>query len=99
MGAQREAALPGRGGRRDLVVQEHGATGLDLLLVYKGGDAHVVLDAHRGTDDGVVVIDDLLKGSDPHRGPAELVHLVLFLLVLYLARLQRLLVGEKLLLH
>ena len=83
----------------DLVVEEDGAAGLELVLVDEGEDGDVVLAAHRGGDDGVRVVDDLLEGADRHGRAAQLVHLGALLLVLLVLRLQTLLVPDELLLH
>ena len=63
--------------RVDLVVEEDGAAGLELVLVDEGEDGDVVLAALRGGDDGVRVVDDLLEGAGRHGRAAQLVLLPL----------------------
>ena len=81
-----------------LVVEEHGASWLELGLVDEAGDAHIVLGTHVGGHDGVVFVDDLLEGSDGQRAPAEIVDAVLLLLPALVGRLDALLVRDELLL-
>ena len=64
----------------DLMIEQHRAARLQLVLVDEAEDADVVLAADRGADDGVVVVDDLLQVSHRHRRAAEIVHLVPLLL-------------------
>jgi len=49
-----------------LVVEEDGAAWFEEILVDEGHDGDVVLWSVGGRDDGVVVVDDFLEGSDGH---------------------------------
>ncbi|GMS79169.1 hypothetical protein PENTCL1PPCAC_1344, partial [Pristionchus entomophagus] len=82
-----------------LVVEQHRAAWLQLLLVDEGEDVDVVLAAHVRAHDGVVVVDDLLQRADSHRRAAQLVYLGALLLLSLLLRLESLLVLDELLLH
>uniref|UniRef100_A0A0K2UNX3 Uncharacterized protein n=1 Tax=Lepeophtheirus salmonis TaxID=72036 RepID=A0A0K2UNX3_LEPSM len=81
------------------MIEQDGASRLQLILVYKGQDGHVVLRAHGGGHDGVVVVNYLLQGAHRHGGATKIVHLGALLLILLLLGLQHLLITNKLLLH
>lgn len=83
----------------NLIVHEDGATRLELVLIDEGEDPDVVLGAHGGGDDGVVLVDELLEASDAHGRAAEVVDLGSILLVAVLLGLEALLGGDELLLH
>lgn len=56
-----------------LVVEEDGAPWLEEILVDERHDRDVVLWSVGGRDDGVVVVDDLLEGTDGHGRTSKLV--------------------------
>ena len=55
--------------------------------------------AHTGADNGMIVINDLLKVANTHWCSSQVIHLVSLLLVLLLLWLEPLLVHDELLLH
>ena len=61
--------------RGNLMIQEHRTSWLQLVLVHETEDGDVVLAAHAGGDDRVVVVDDLLQVTHGHRGATEVVNL------------------------
>ena len=85
--------------RVDLVVEEDGAAGLELVLVDEGEDGDVVLGANAGGNDSVVVVDDFLEVANRHWCSSQVVNLAALLLVLLILGLQALLVPDELLLH
>ena len=58
-----------------LIVEQYCAAWLDEILVHKGEDVHVVLWPHRGGDNGMVVINDLLQRADCHRSASQVIYL------------------------
>merc|ERR1719427_34716 len=82
-----------------LVIEENAAAWLQLVLVHEAEDGHVVLAAHAGGDDGVVVVNDLLQVANTHGCSSQVIHLATLLLVLLLLGLQSLLIPDELLLH
>mmetsp|Transcript_11041 Transcript_11041/g.31994 ORF Transcript_11041/g.31994 Transcript_11041/m.31994 type:complete len:476 (+) Transcript_11041:3213-4640(+) len=82
-----------------LVVQQNGAPGLEQVLVDAGENVDVVFGTHRRADNRVVVVDELLQGSDPQRRTAQLLQFFPLLLVALLVRLEDLVVANEFLLH
>lgn len=58
-----------------LVVEQHGAPGLEQVLIDEGQHADVVLGPDGGGDDGVVVVDHLLQRADRQGAAAQVLHL------------------------
>lgn len=75
------------------------AARLELVLIHKRQDPDVVLGSDGRRDDGVVLIDELLKIPNAHGRASEIVDLGAVLLGLLLLGLEALLVAHELLLH
>lgn len=82
-------------------MSDDGAVWLQLVLVNKAQNRHVVLETGTDGDDGVVLIDDFLQGSDVEWSLSDLVDLfplsisLLLLVVLDLLLLEVFLVGDE----
>ena len=72
---------------------------LEKVLVHRREDAHVVLGTNRGRHDSMVVVDYLLEVTNRERGAPQFLHLLPFLLVPRLPRLEDLVIANKLLLE
>ena len=75
------------------------AARLELILIDKRQDPDVILGPHRGGNDGVILVNQLLQIADAHGGASQIVDLGAILLRLLLLGLEPLLIGHELLLH
>mmetsp|Transcript_58747 Transcript_58747/g.128610 ORF Transcript_58747/g.128610 Transcript_58747/m.128610 type:complete len:270 (+) Transcript_58747:359-1168(+) len=55
------------------VVHENGGARLQLILVDKGQNVHIILRSHGGRHDAVVLVDEFFKRSDIHRSTANVI--------------------------
>ena len=58
-----------------LVIHQDRTTGFQQVLVDKRHDRNITLPSTCSRNDSVIVVNDLLKRTDSHRGPSELVDL------------------------
>ena len=58
----------------DLVIKQHGAARLKLIFVNKRQYADVVLTTNRSRHNRMVIINDLLQGTDRHRRSTQVIH-------------------------
>lgn len=57
------------------MVEQDRAARLKLVLVHKGEDGHVVLGAHRGRHNSMVIVNDLLERAHTHGTTSQVIHL------------------------
>ena len=81
------------------MIKKNATARLQLILVNKTKDRHVVLTANTSGYYGVVVVDNLLQVAYTHRCSPQIINLASFLLILLLLWLESFLVSDELLLH
>ena len=57
------------------VIEQYGTSWLNEVLINKGQHVDIVLGAHGGGDDSMIVIYDLLQSTDGHRSTSQIIYL------------------------
>ena len=81
------------------MVEKDGASGLELVLVNDRKNRGVEIETLVGSDDRVVIVNDLFEVTNGEWSSSDLVYLDSFLLLLLVLWLEKLLVLDELFLH
>eukprot|EP00126_Sphaerothecum_destruens_P015542 Sdes_comp9561_c0_seq1m1037 len=82
-----------------LVVQQYLAARLQLVLVHKGKDGHIVFRPNRARHHRVIVINNLLQSAHAHGRPANFIHFEALFLVSFFLGLESFLIQDELFFH